>query len=195
MSDFGLYFSLGRQHIADFKGLDHILFIGALCIRYQFSDWKKLLILVTAFTIGHSITLALSVFNFIHVSTKWIEFLIPLTIITTALSNLQVKKFTYKNKYPFIYFAALFFGLVHGLGFSYYLKSLLGYRQNIVIQLLAFNLGLEVGQLIIVLAILLLSFICLNIFKINRREYILFFTGGTFLLAVYLALQQIPFNF
>jgi hypothetical protein len=194
MSEFGLYFSLGHQHIADFKGLDHILFVAALCIRYYFSDWKKVLILVTAFTIGHSITLALSVLNFIHYSTKWIEFAIPVTIVITAINNVQVKKFTYKNKYPFIYFAALFFGLIHGLGFSNYLKSLLGHGQTVVVQLLAFNLGLEVGQLIIVLAVLLLTFICSGIFKINRREYILFFSGGIFGIALQMALQRIPFN-
>jgi hypothetical protein len=195
MSDFWLYFTIGREHIANLKGLDHILFVAALCVRYQFTDWKKLLILVTAFTIGHSITLVLSVFNFIHYSVKWIEFLIPVTIIITALSNLQVKKFANKNKYPFIYFAALFFGLIHGLGFSNYLKSLLGRGQVVVVQLLAFNLGLEFGQLIIVLAVLLLTFICLDIFKINRREYILFLSGGIFGVAVQMALQRIPFNF
>lgn len=80
MNDFGLFFEMGYQHIADLKGIDHILFVAALCIRYQFADWKKLLWLVTAFTIGHSITLALSVFNILNYSTDWIEFLIPITI-------------------------------------------------------------------------------------------------------------------
>lgn len=193
MSDFGLYFTLGRQHIADLNGLDHILFIGALCLRYTFNDWKKVLILVTAFTIGHSITLALSIFNIIHFSTKWIEFFIPVTIVFTAISNLFVKKFAFSSKYPLIYFLALFFGLIHGLGFSNYLKSLLGRGQTIVMQLLAFNVGLEIGQLLIVLAILLLTFVCINIFKINRREYLLFISGGVFGLAVQMAVERIPF--
>lgn len=192
MHEFGLYFSIGRQHIADLKGLDHILFVTALCIRYLFNDWKKLLILITAFTIGHSVTLALSVFNIIRISTHWIEFLIPVTIIVTAIANVFVKKFVYKHKYPPIYFLALFFGLIHGLGFSNYLKSLLG-RGNIVTQLLAFNVGLEVGQLLIVLAILLITFICVNVFKVNRREYILFLSGGVLAIAIHMALQRIPF--
>ncbi|MCW3107961.1 MAG: HupE/UreJ family protein [Segetibacter sp.] len=192
MHDFGLYFNIGRQHIADLRGLDHILFVTALCIRYLFNDWKKLLILITAFTIGHSVTLALSVFNIIRLSSHWIEFLIPLTIIITAITNVFVKKFVYKHKYPPIYFLALFFGLIHGLGFSNYLKSLLG-RGNIVVQLLAFNLGLEVGQLLIVLAILLLTFVCVNIFKVNRREYILFLSGGVLAVAIQMALQRLPF--
>jgi len=193
MNDFGLYFTLGREHIADLNGLDHILFVAALCLRYVFADWKKLVILVTAFTIGHSITLALSVFNIIHISTKHIEFLIPVTIIITAASNLFVKKFTYKSKYPFIYFIALLFGLIHGLGFSNYLKSLLGRGETIVVQLLAFNIGLEFGQLLIVLAVLLLTFICTNVIKINRREYIVFISGAIMAIAAQMALQRIPF--
>lgn len=192
MNNFSLFFTLGRQHIADLSGLDHILFITALCLRYQFADWKKILILVTAFTIGHSITLALSVFNIVHFSTKWIEFLIPVTIVITAISNVFVKKFIFKSKYPVIYFLALFFGLIHGLGFSNYLKSLLGKNVNIVMQLFAFNVGLEVGQLIIVLIVLIISFILTGLIKVNRREYLLYFSGGIFALALQMAIERIP---
>lgn len=192
MNEFLLYFNLGGSHISNLTGLDHILFIAALCLRYVAADWKKLLILITAFTIGHSITLALSIFNFIHFPLKWIEFLIPITIIITAVTNLFVKKFAYKTKYPFIYFVALFFGLIHGLGFSSYLRSILGRSQSIFIELFAFNLGLEAGQILIVLAILLLSFFCLNVFKVNRREYILFLNGAILGLALQMASQRIP---
>ncbi len=192
MNDFGIYFSLGRHHIDDLAGIDHILFIAALCLRYQFADWKKIVVLVTAFTIGHSITLALSVLNMVHFSTHWIEFLIPVTILITAISNVFVKKFAFKSKFPAIYFFALFFGLIHGLGFSTYLKSLLGKDQNIVGQLFAFNIGLEVGQLLIVAAILLISFILVGIIKINRRDYILFASGGIFAAALQMALERIP---
>ncbi|HQS23321.1 MAG: HupE / UreJ protein [Sphingobacteriia bacterium 24-36-13] len=193
MNDFGLFFEMGYQHIADLKGIDHILFVLVLCIRYQFADWKKLLWLITAFTIGHSITLALSVFNILNYSTSWIEFLIPVTILITAISNVFVKKFVYKAKFPLIYFFALFFGLIHGLGFSNYLKSLLSKGENIVPELLAFNLGLEAGQLLIVLSILFISLIFVNLFKVNRREYILFITGGVFAIALQMALERIPF--
>ena len=192
MGDFGLYFTLGRQHISDWQGIDHILFVMALCLRYQFTDWQKLLVLVTAFTIGHSLTLALSVFNLVHFSTKWIEFLIPITIAITAVSNVFVKKFVYKNKFPFIYFLALGFGLIHGLGFSNYLKSLLGKNENIIIQLLSFNIGLEVGQLIIVAAVLLISLFLPQLLKVNRREYILWMSGGVFALAIQMCLQRWP---
>jgi hypothetical protein len=193
MNDFGLYFEIGYKHIADLSGIDHILFVMALCLRYQFADWRKLIILVTAFTIGHSITLALSVFNLVHYSMKWIEFLIPVTIVITAVSNVFVKKFAFKTRFPVIYFLALFFGLIHGLGFSSYLKSLLGSEHNVVWQLLAFNVGLEAGQLLIVTAILLISFIFVSILKCNRREYLLYLSGGIFALALQMAIERIPF--
>lgn len=193
MNDFGLFFEMGYQHIADLKGIDHILFVVALCLRYQFTDWKKLVWLVTAFTLGHSITLVLSVFEIINYSTSWIEFLIPVTILITAISNITVKKFAFKAKFPIIYFFALFFGLIHGLGFSNYLKSLLSKGENIVPELLAFNLGLEAGQLLIVIAILFISLIFVNLLKVNRREYILFVSGGIFAVALQMALERIPF--
>ncbi len=192
MNDFGLYFTLGRQHIADWQGIDHILFITALCLRYQWSDWQKLLVLITAFTIGHSITLALSVLNIVHFSSKWIEFLIPITIIITAVCNAFVKKFVFKSKFTFIYFLALFFGLIHGLGFSNYLKSLLGKDSNIIVQLFAFNIGLEAGQLIIVSGIMLISFVLVTLLKVNRREYLLYCSGGVFALAMQMAIQRWP---
>lgn len=193
MNDFRLYFEIGYKHIADLRGIDHILFVMALCLRYQFADWRKIIILVTAFTIGHSITLALSVFNLVNYSYKWIEFLIPVTIVITAISNVFVKKFVFRSKFPIIYFLALFFGLVHGLGFSTYLKSLLGSDHSVVAQLLAFNLGLEVGQLLIVSIILIISFIFVSILKCNRREYLLYLSGGIFAIALQMAIERIPF--
>lgn len=194
MNDFGLYFQIGFEHIANLRGIDHILFIVALCIRYQFSDWRKLLILVTAFTIGHSITLALSVFNLINYSLSWIEFLIPVTIVITAFSNVFVKKFVFKSKFPLIYFFASFFGLIHGLGFSNYLKSLLGKGETIVWQLLAFNIGLEVGQLLIVLVILFITLIFVSLFKVNRREYLLYVSAAAFALALQMAFERFPLH-
>lgn len=193
MNDFALYFELGYKHIADLNGIDHILFVAALCLRYQFADWRKILLLVTAFTIGHSITLALSVFGLVSYSMKWIEFFIPVTILITAISNVFVKKFTFKTRLPLIYFLAMFFGLIHGLGFSSYLKSLLGRDENVVPQLLAFNIGLEAGQLLIVAVILLISFIFVSILKCSRREYLLYVSGGIFALAVQMALERLPF--
>lgn len=192
MQDFWLYFGLGKDHIADLQGYDHILFVAALCLRYLFHDWKKVLILITAFTIGHSITLALSVLNVVNISTVWIEFLIPVTIVFTALSNVWEKKFEFKTKFPLIYFLALFFGLIHGLGFSNYLKSLLGKSSSIAGELLAFNLGLEAGQLLIVAAIMLISWIVVQAMRMQRREWLLFASGGIFCLSLLMAIERFP---
>jgi hypothetical protein len=190
MHEFWLYTQIGFNHIANLSGMDHILFVAALCIRYQLSDWKKWLILVTAFTIGHSVTLVLSVFNYLDFSTNWIEFLIPVTILITSISNMFVKKFSFNTKFPVIYFFALFFGLVHGLGFSFYLKSLLGMQQNIAPALLAFNLGLEIGQILIVMAILVISFIFVTLLKAPRRDIILIVSGGILALSLQMAIER-----
>ena len=192
MQDFGLYFSLGREHITDLAGYDHILFVTALCLRYLVQDWKKILVLVTAFTVGHSITLALSVLDYIQISTKWIEFLIPVTIVITALTNVLTSNSQRSSNVYVIYSLALFFGLIHGLGFSSYLKSLLGKDTNIVSELLAFNIGLEVGQLLIVVAVMLLSLICVQLLKIQRRDYLLFASGAIFGVALLMAIERFP---
>jgi hypothetical protein len=190
MHEFWMYTQIGFNHIANLSGMDHILFVAALCIRYQLSDWKKWLILVTAFTIGHSVTLVLSVFNYLDFSTNWIEFLIPVTILITSISNMFVKKFSFNTKFPVIYFFALFFGLVHGLGFSFYLKSLLGMQQNIAPALLAFNWGLEIGQILIVMAILVISFIFVTLLKAPRRDIILIVSGGILALSLQMAIER-----
>jgi hypothetical protein len=190
MHEFWMYTQIGFNHIANLSGMDHILFVAALCIRYQLSDWKKWLILVTAFTIGHSVTLVLSVFNYLDFATNWIEFLIPVTILITSISNMFVKKFTFNTKFPVIYFFALFFGLIHGLGFSFYLKSLLGLQQNIAPALLAFNVGLEIGQILIVMAILVISFIFVTLLKAPRRDFILIVSGGILTLSLQMAIER-----
>lgn len=191
MQDFWLYFDLGREHIADLAGYDHILFIAALCLGYLPRDWKKILILVTAFTIGHSITLALSALRLINVSSAWIEFLIPVTIVITAIACTYRKDDQSARMSP-VYMLTVCFGLIHGLGFSNYLKSLLGRESNIVGQLLAFNIGLEIGQLLIVAGILVISLICLQALKIPKRTFILFGAGAIFGVAFLMAIQRFP---
>lgn len=173
MSEFELYFGLGRDHILDWKnGYDHILFVIALCALYQLRDWKQVLILVTAFTLGHSLTLALSTLNIISVKIDLIEFLIPVTILITAVSNLFKNEDNLSSRAMQVnYVYAAIFGLIHGLGFSNYLKSILGRDKSIVSQLLAFNLGLEFGQIIIVAIFLIVCFILVNVFGMNRRDW------------------------
>jgi hypothetical protein len=169
MQDFKLYFGIGIEHILNPEALDHILFVAALCLRYLMKDWKKVIVLVTAFTIGHSVTLALSALGLVHFATRWIEFLIPLTIVATALNNLMQRKdrVEHPSRLPLIYFFALFFGLIHGLAFAGTLVSLVG-KDDLILPLLAFNLGIEAAQLVVVAAILLISFIFVQLIKIRR---------------------------
>lgn len=173
MTEFKLYFVLGREHILDYlNGYDHILFVVALCTVYTLSDWARVLILVTAFTIGHSITLALATLGIISVNSEVVEFLIPLTILVTAISNLFRKQEQFvTSRIQLNYAFALFFGLIHGMGFSNYLRALLGKNESIVMQLLAFNLGLELGQIIIVALFLIASLIAINVLNVERRDW------------------------
>lgn len=191
MQNFSLYFELGWQHILNWQAYDHILFITALCAVYVLPDWKKVLILVTAFTIGHSLTLALSILNILILPTNWIEFLIPLTIVITATANI-IRKRVLNKKVNFTFFMALFFGLIHGLGFSNYLKSLLGKQNNITVQLLAFNLGLEVGQLLIVILVLISSFIVISVLRKQKREWQLFLSSAIFGIALMMTIDRFP---
>ena len=169
MGQFELYFLLGTNHILDLAGFDHILFVLVLCSIYTLNDWKKILLLVTAFTIGHSLTLALATFQLITIHSDLIEFLIPVTIAITASGNLINLKISTGRQLN--YFFALFFGLIHGLGFSNYLRALLGKEEFLLNPLFAFNLGLEAGQLLIIMFFLLFSLIPTKIFKVNQMQW------------------------
>lgn len=189
MNDFLFYFREGIYHITDIRGYDHILFVVALCLPYLMKDWRRIVVLVTAFTIGHSATLALSIYNKILVPSAWIEFLIPVTIVITALENLAVRKFDFKHS-NIRYASALVFGLIHGMGFSNYLRSMMGKDESIWAQLLAFNIGLEFGQLVIVALLLLLAFMFVTLLKTPRREWLLFISGGIFATALIMAIDR-----
>jgi hydrogenase/urease accessory protein HupE len=191
MQDFNLYFGLGIEHILTWDALDHILFVTALCLRYRLADWKKVAILVTAFTIGHSLTLVLSVLGYITVAVPWIEFLIALTIAGTALNNLLYKPGTKTEKLPVIYFFALFFGMIHGLAYANLLLDLEG-GQNLTSHLLAFNLGIEVGQLLVVAVVLVLTFIFVEKLKLPQRWWIAGWSVLILLFALKIAIERIP---
>jgi len=190
MSEFALYFQLGWQHIIAWEGYDHILFIVALSAVYLLKDWRKVLILVTAFTIGHSITLALSVLDVVRVNTHLIEFLIPVTIFITALFNIvRPPDVSQQRAVQLNYYFALFFGLIHGLAFSSTLKSLLG-TSNVAVPLLSFNLGLEFGQVLIVISVLLIAGIIVNITGVKRRDWIMFLSSAIFGIAFVMAIER-----
>ncbi len=177
MSLFQTYFQLGLEHIADLNGYDHILFIIALCAVYRLAQWKEVLILVTAFTIGHSVTLALAALNVLVFPPDVIEFLIPVTIIATAIVNVLPKR-TRDRKVQGNYWLALFFGFIHGLGFSNFFRSMLMEGESLVQPLLAFNVGVEVGQLFIVAIVLSVAYFVMNILKVQQRDWTIFISGA-----------------
>ncbi|NPA08139.1 MAG: HupE/UreJ family protein [Chlorobi bacterium] len=192
MQDFLFYLNLGWEHIISLDALDHQLFVLALIAVYSFSDLKKVLILVTAFTIGHSITLALSTFDIIRINSDWVEFLIPLTIVLTSLNNILIRnKKQSQNKAN--YYLALIFGLIHGMGFANTARVMIAKSQSIAVPLLGFNIGLELGQIAIVFGILILLFILLKLFKVNQKDWILFVSSGVFALSLKMTLERIPF--
>jgi hypothetical protein len=188
MTSFELYFKLGLQHILDLQGFDHILFILSLCAVFVARDWVKILLLVTAFTIGHSLTLALATFEVVQLRSEVIEFLIPVTIAITALLTLIKPKANSGKGIQLNYLLALVFGLIHGLGFSNYLRSLLGKEASIWQPLLAFNVGLEIGQIVIVAAFLLITSL-VHLAGMNRKEWTLIVSAFILGVACMLMLQ------
>ncbi len=195
MSFFGLYFDLGIFHILDFEAYDHILFIITLVAVYFIKQWRQILILVTAFTIGHATTLVLSTLDIIHVNPAYVEFLIPITILITSIANILVKTTSEINKklYYSKYAISVIFGLIHGLGFSSYLKSMLSAADDLIMPLLAFNLGIEAGQFIVVSIILIISYVFLSKLKVTQREWNIFISGAGFGVSLILALERWPF--
>ena len=193
MTDFNLYFRLGTQHILTWEALDHILFVSALCLRYLIRDWRKVVILVTAFTIGHSATLALSALGLVHLPTAWIEFLIPVTIVATAVNNLiqKIKKPEERSGLPLIYFFALFFGLIHGLAYANTFLSLEG-KEGLLGHLLAFNLGIEAAQLVVVAVVLAISFIFVQLFKLPRKAWVQITSVLILFASLKMAIERFP---
>ena len=193
MNDFTFYFSIGWEHIINLEALDHIFFIAALAAIYMLKDWRQVLILVTAFTVGHTITLILSTKRIVEVNETWVEFLIPCTIVLTALSNLFQKSFTSKA-IRINYFLALFFGLIHGLAFANVLRMILAPEQNFALSMFSFSIGLESGQILIVFIILLLSQFFIGVLKIQRLHWVIFLSAVVFGLAMEMALQRLPWK-
>ena len=191
MNDLAFYFYEGWHHIISTNALDHQLFILALSAIYLVNDWKKVLVLVTAFTIGHSLTLALSVYDVIRVKEVWVEFLIPCTILITALFNIFQQE-DHNRKFRLNYLFALFFGLIHGLGFANAIRFMLAKDQTIGRCLLGFNIGLEAGQILVVSAILLLSYVFVNRIGVKKRYWIYTLSGIAFIWAVKFAIERIP---
>ena len=185
---FKTYLQLGFEHILDINAYDHVLFVIALCAVYSYKDWKKILILVTAFTIGHSVTLALSALKIVVFPADVIEFLIPLTIFLTAIFNISMHKET-KSMVRLNYLLALFFGWIHGLGFSNFFKALMGPDESIIGPLFSFNLGVELGQIIIVGLTVIIGYFFFQRLKTPLREWNLFISGAAAGIAMILMME------
>lgn len=209
MTTFWIYLQLGFEHISTwngrffgFEGSDHLLFLVALVAFYNPREWRPVLILITAFTVGHSITLALATLGIMRAPSDWVEFLIPCTIFSTAVANYFVRVEQRRSpnfpsrRYPsgsvFRYAAAGLFGLVHGLGFSGYLGALLGAEASLTVPLFAFNLGLEVGQLLVVAMLLLVNWVAVDLVRIPRREWLLITSTAVAVGALQLVISTYP---
>ena len=193
MNDFIFYFKIGWEHIINWSAIDHIFFVAALAAIYMLKDWRQVLILVTAFTVGHTITLILSAKNIINVNDSVIEFLIPCTIVITALSNLFLKNFTPRS-IRINYFLALFFGLIHGLAFAQTLKWMLAGDQSFWVAWLSFSVGLELGQVLVVLLILLLAQLLVGFLKLKRYYWVTIISVVVLSLALNMAIDRWPWK-
>lgn len=191
MQDFLFYLQLGWEHIISKDALDHQLFILALIAIFSFRDWKKVLILVTAFTIGHSLTLVLSALDVFRFSSDWVEFLIPCTIVFTALDNIIFSK-NEKKLIQLNYYLALLFGLIHGMGFANSVRMMLAKEQDITLPLFGFNVGLELGQIIVVAIALFIHYIFSEVLKLSNKIWIYIISVPIFIFALKMALERIP---
>ena len=168
------YLQQGFFHVLDWKAYDHILFLVALVAIYTFSDWMRIFLLVSLFTIGHTITLLLSAYNVIHINASYVEFLIPATIFITALFNIfTAGKASKKNKIGMNVLFAFFFGLIHGLGFAGYFRMIVAANEDKLLPLLEFALGIEGAQILVVLIILILAFAFQTVFRFSKRDWVL----------------------
>lgn len=173
MEDFVLYFKMGLNHVLDFSACDHILFLIVLAVIFTNFQWRKVIWLVTLFTIGHSITLALSAYEILKIKVNIIEFLIPLTIFITGTINIINSKKESKKKVDINLLLALLFGLIHGLGFSNYFRMMVGKEEDKLFPLVEFALGIELAQVIIVIGILILGMLLKNFLRVDRRDWVL----------------------
>ena len=174
LNSFLKFLELGLYHIVSFEGYDHILFLVVLAIPYFFRDWKRLLILISSFTLGHTFSLLLGVYDIINLKTNVVEWLIPFTIIIMALYNVFTAGKSSKYSNPIIIFSiVLFFGFIHGLGFANAFESMVAASESTLLSILEFALGIELGQFVIVFCVLFFGFLGQTIFRFSLRDWVM----------------------
>lgn len=193
MQDFLFYLNLGWSHIISTDALDHQLFILALVAVYAIRDLNKILILVTAFTIGHSLTLILSILDLVRLPSDWIEFFIPLSIVLTALGNILMAK-NPQQLMKMNYALALIFGLIHGMGFANSARMMISSEQNIFWPLLGFNIGLELGQIVLVLIIIGVEYLLIRYFNLQKKYWLIGVSALVFIFALFMTIERLPIN-
>lgn len=193
MQDFLFYLNLGWSHIISADALDHQLFILALVAVYAIKDLNKILILVTAFTIGHSLTLILSILDLVRLPSDWIEFFIPLSIVLTALGNILMAK-NPQQLMRMNYALALIFGLIHGMGFANSARMMISSEQNIFWPLLGFNIGLELGQIVLVLIIIGVEYLLIRYFNLQKKYWLIGISALVFIFALSMTIERLPIN-
>lgn len=198
ISTFTVYLRLGFEHLLDLQGYDHILFLAVLCAAYSLARWRELLVLVTAFTIGHSVSLAVATLRLVRVDTGLVEFLIPVTIVATAVTNLVELRREDPAEHrvaarPLRYGLALVFGVVHGLGFSNFLRLVLGEERSLLVPLLSFNIGLELAQIVVAVGVLLVALVAVRLLSLPQRLWTFLLSALAGGVAAAMAVQRWPF--
>ena len=198
ISTFTVYLRLGFEHLLDLRGYDHILFLAVLCAAYSLARWRELLVLVTAFTIGHSVSLAVATLRLVRVDTGLVEFLIPVTIVATAVTNLVELRREDPAEHrvaarPLRYGLALVFGVVHGLGFSNFLRLVLGEERSLLVPLLSFNIGLELAQIVVAAGVLLVALVAVRLLSLPQRLWTFLLSALAGGVAAVMVVQRWPF--
>jgi hypothetical protein len=191
LENFWFNVQYGMNHVLDINGYDHVLFLIVLAVPYAFKDWKRLLLLVSMFTLGHTLSLVLAAYGIVSVNGKLIEFLIPITILIAAIYNVfTTGKKDRSTKIGLLFSATLFFGLVHGLGFAREFKMFAGQSENKLELLIEFALGIEIAQIIIVFIVLFIGFLCQMIFRFSRRDWVMVFSAIVIGLVIPMIIQS-----
>ena len=191
-SDLSYYLALGWHHIISWNALDHLYFIAALSVAYPLQHWKKLLLLITAFTLGHAATLFMSALDLIRFKDQWVEFAIPCTIVLSCMSNFRKKQLSSGSDY-LQYLLVLVFGFVHGMGYANAIRFIITSEQNLLMSLFGFNIGLEIGQIFVVLLVLAVGWVVMKINLFSEREWVLSSSSLLLGLALKLTIERYPF--